>query len=111
MLAIYFYYIILISYIILGQKIFKIKKLDDRINSISVDSKNIINSSFSIIDAIEKLELVKSRSEIKRLIKSDGIKVNDEIYCEDNFSLSKFKSENELKISVGKKKIGKIIII
>ena len=30
--------------------------------------------NFTILDAIEKLKLVKSRSEIKRLIKSDGIK-------------------------------------
>ena len=32
------------------------------------------------MDAIEKLNLVKSRSEIKRLIKSNGVKVNDTIY-------------------------------
>ena len=95
----------------ISNNIFKIKKLDDRINSIKIESKNIINSSLSIIDVIEKLELVNSRSEIKRLIKSDGIRVNDKIYSDSNFSLSKFASENEIKISVGKKKIGKIIIV
>ena len=95
----------------ISNNIFKIKKLDDRINSIKIESKNIINSSLSIIDVIEKLELVNSRSEIKRLIKSDGIRVNDKIYSDNNFSLSKFASENEIKISVGKKKIGKIIIV
>ena len=45
---------------------------------------------FTILDAIEKLELVKSRSEIKRLIKSDGIKVNDELYKNNNLSLKEY---------------------
>ena len=90
--------------------IFKSNLLDERIKSIQVRSKNIFDSSFSIIDAIEKLELVKSRSEIKRLIKSDGIKINDQIYKENNFSLKQYASEKEVKISVGKKKIGKLKI-
>ena len=67
--------------------------------------------SFSIIDAIEKLELVGSRSEIKRLIKSNGIKVNDNNYSDDNFSLSQYASTKEIKISIGKKKIGIIKIL
>ena len=44
-------------------------------------------------------------------IKSDGIKVNDKNYSESDLSLSKYASEKEIKISIGKKKIGKIIII
>ena len=53
----------------------------------------------SLMLSIEKLELVKSRSEIKRLIKSDGIKINDQIYKENNFSLKQYASEKEVKIS------------
>ena len=94
----------------ISNNIFKTNKLDDRINSIKINSDDIKNSSFSLIDAVEKLELVQSRSEIKRLIKSSGIRVNDKNYSEINFSLSKYGSEKEIKISVGKKKIGKIII-
>ncbi len=95
----------------ISTNIFSHNTLDDRINSFSVESKKILDSSFSIVDAVEKLELVKSRSEIKRLIKSEGIKVNDNNYNESDLSLSKYTSEKEIKISVGKKKIGKIIII
>ena len=95
----------------ISNNIFKTKKLDDRISSIEVNFDYIDNSSFSIIDAVEKLKLVKSRSEIKRLIKSNGIKVNDDYYIEKDFSLSKYASKAEIKISVGKKKIGKIVII
>ena len=58
------------------------------------------------MDAIEKLNLVKSRSEIKRLIKSNGVKVNDTIYSFADYSLVSFKNFKEIKISIGKKKIG-----
>ena len=64
-----------------------------------------------MLDAVEKLELVKSRSEIKRLIKSNGIKINDKNYNENDFSLSNFASKKEIKISVGKKKIGMLKIV
>ena len=95
----------------ISNNIFTEKTLDDRINFFSIESKKILESSFSILDAIEKLKLVKSRSEIKRLIKSNGIKINDKNYNENDFSLSNYASENEIKISVGKKKIGFIKII
>jgi len=94
----------------ISNNIFSKNTIDDRINSFSIESKKILESSFSIVDAIEMLELVRSRSEIKRLIKSDGIKVNDKNYNESDFSLSKYASETEIKISVGKKKIGIIKI-
>ena len=76
-----------------------------------MSSKEILNSSFTLLDAIEKLQLVKSRSETKRLMKSNGIKINDKNYNESDFSLSSFVSKKEIKISVGKKKIGIINII
>jgi len=44
-------------------------------------------------------------------MKSNGIKINDENYNESDFSLSSFVSKKEIKISVGKKKIGIINII
>ena len=95
----------------ISNNIFSTNKLDDRIKSFKVKSDDILNSSFSIVDAVEKLELVKSRSEIKRLIKLNGIKVNDKNYNKSSFSLSEYAPLNEIKISVGKKKIGKIIIV
>jgi len=95
----------------ISNNIFANNTLDDRMNSFSVSSKQILNSSFSLLDAVEKLQLVKSRSQAKRLIKSNGIKVNDEIYNNSEFSLSTYISKNEIKISVGKKKIGIIKII
>jgi len=95
----------------ISTNIFTNNTLDDRISSFSIDSKNITNTSFTIIDAVEKLQLVKSRSETKRIIKSKGIKVDDENYDQNDFSLSSYALKKEIKISVGKKKIGILKII
>ena len=62
---------------------------------------------FNIIDALESLNLVKSRSEAKRILKSKGVKVDDLIFNDNEFSLRKYAKKNsKIKISVGKKKIG-----
>ncbi|MDC0195068.1 tyrosine--tRNA ligase [Alphaproteobacteria bacterium] len=95
----------------ISNNIFNKKTLDNRIVSYEINSKKIEDSSFSIIDALEKLNLVKSRSESKRLIKSNGIKINDSIYNNNDLSLINYKDKQEIKITVGKKKIGIIKII
>ena len=94
----------------ISTNIFLNNKNDSRINSFEIESNKIKDSSFSILDAIEKLNLVKSRSEIKRLIKSKGIKIDNENYDRSDFSLSKYFSKNEIKVSVGKKNFGIIKI-
>ncbi len=94
-----------------SNNLFKSKIIDSRVNNYSIEFDHIENDSFTIIDAVEKLELVSSRSEIKRLIKSSGIKINDKTYNELNFSLKNFKNNSELKLTVGKKKIGILNIV
>ena len=59
---------------------FNSKIVDQRLPNISQNVSDIENNNFTILDAIEKLKLASSRSEVKRLIKSDGIKVNDKLY-------------------------------
>ncbi len=90
---------------------FNSKVVDKRLPNISHSELDIKNKSFTILDAIEKLKLVNSRSEIKRLIKSDGVRVNDELYKNNNFSLSEYSALKEIKITVGKKKVGILKII
>ena len=94
-----------------SNNLFKSNIIDSRAINFSIPLNNINDNSFTIIDAIEKLNLVGSRSETKRLIKSKGIKINDKIYSENNFSLKKFNQMNEIKLTVGKKKIGIIKFI
>ena len=86
--------------------IFNSNVTDKRLPNISQKKYNLFNESFTILDAIENLNLAKSRSEIKRLIKSDGVKVNDELYKDNNLSLKKYSELKQIKIAIGKKKIG-----
>ena len=95
----------------IANNVFDSKKLDNRINNIQVNVLDIENKKFTIIDAVQKLKLIESRSEIKRLIKSNGVKVNDKNYNNEDFSLRDLINENKIKISIGKKRIGLINII
>ncbi len=90
----------------IANNIFNKKTNDDRLITYTVKKIDIEKSNFTILDAVEKLNLSKSRSDTKRLIKHKGIKINEEFFSSKNFSLDKFNMENELKISVGKKNIG-----
>ena len=90
----------------ISNNLFKSKTIDNRVRNYSINLKNIRENTFTIIDAIEKLKLVSSRSEIKRLVKSSGIKINDKNYNDKNYSLINFINNDQIKITIGKKKIG-----
>ena len=94
----------------IANNIFNKKQIDERVVTLEIDSAEIEKNKFTILDAIEKLNLTKSRSDTKRLIKSKGIKINDEIYNSENFSLENYLKLTNIKISVGKKNIGIIKI-
>ena len=90
----------------IADNIFNKKTLDERIPTYEINSSEIEKSNFLILDAIEKLNLSKSRSDTKRLIKSRGIKVNNDIFLSQDLSLKAYYKLSEIKISVGKKHIG-----
>ena len=90
----------------IANNIFNNNQIDERVITIEIDSVQIKKNKFTILDAIEKLNLTKSRSETKRLIKSKGIKINDEIYISEDLSLYSYLELSSIKISVGKKNIG-----
>tara|TARA_B100000575_G_scaffold290253_1_gene293568 strand:+ start:2403 stop:3641 length:1239 start_codon:yes stop_codon:yes gene_type:complete len=95
----------------IANNIFESNIIDNRVVSIEISKKNILDKSFTILDAIQRLKLIESRSEIKRLIKSQGIKINNNIYDFKDLSLSHFGNEKKIQISIGKKKIGLVHII
>ena len=95
----------------IADNIFNSKIIDERLPNISQKKSNLINEKYTILDAIEELELVKSRSETKRLIKSNGVKVNNKLYKNGNLSLKEFSDLKEIKIGIGKKKIGILKIV
>jgi tyrosyl-tRNA synthetase len=90
----------------IANNIFNKKKIDERVFSFEINSSQIEKNKFTILDAIEKLNLTNSRSDTKRLIKSKGIKINDEIYNLDDLSLKSYLKFPKIKIGVGKKNIG-----
>jgi len=90
----------------IANNIFNKKTLDERIPTYEISSSDIEKSNFLILDAIEKLNLSKSRSDTKRLIQSKGIKVNNEVFLSPDLSLKAYYKLSEIKLSVGKKNIG-----
>ena len=76
---------------------------------IKIDISNIDGNIISLISIIEKN---LSKSEIRRLVKSNGIKINNEIISDEKFKISKeLVDKNKfIKLSIGKKKHYKIVI-
>ena len=63
------------------------------------------DNDISLIDALCKSELCKSKGEAKRLIKGGGARVNDLSYRDENYLINKndFGKNGSIKISSGKK--------
>ena len=68
-----------------------------------------INNKLDIIDLVILSKLEKSKSEIRRLIKGNAVKINNKIVSDEKLIItSKFFNENYLKLSIGKKRHLKI---
>ena len=79
--------------------------------SINLD-KNEINSEISIIEILILSKLEKSKSEIRRLIKNNGIKINNEVLNDENLKINfKDYKDNSFKLSIGKKRHFKINLV
>ncbi len=63
-------------------------------------------NSMSVVDLLVRTELAPSKGEAKRLIKGNGIKVNDQAVTDEAATISEadFANENTLKLSAGKKR-------
>ena len=71
--------------------------------------KNIINNHLNIIDLVILSKLEKSKSEIRRLIKGNAVKINNEVINDEKFMIDeKLFNENYCKLSIGKKRHLKI---
>ena len=73
---------------------------------------DISNIGFDIVNLVSVIDKKLSKSEIRRLIKSNGIKINNETITDDKFKISSelLKKNNFIKLSIGKKKHYKIVI-
>ncbi len=92
-----------------ARKIFSDNSSDDGLPLFKVDRNEIKDKNLSDLIILAKLE--SSKSEIKRLIKNNGIKINN-LKIEEDLPFSKIILENKnfFKLSIGKKKHYKIEI-
>jgi tyrosyl-tRNA synthetase len=82
--------------------------LGSNLPTIKIKSKDL-NKKINIIDLIILSKLENSKSEIRRLIKGNGIKINDEVISDEKLIIDdKFFNKNYLKLSIGKKRHIKI---
>ena len=72
--------------------------------TISINKKKI-SEKINIIDLVVLSKLESSKSEIRRLIKGNGIKINNQVINDEKFPITEnLFSENFIKLSIGKKR-------
>ena len=71
-------------------------------------AKNKLEKGINIIEFLEEVKVLSSKSEARRLILNRGVKINNET-IEDNNYFIKINNENFIKLSLGKKKHFKIL--
>jgi tyrosyl-tRNA synthetase len=94
-----------------AKKTFEENSLGENVPSVDVQLKG--GSSINIIDLIILSKIEKSKSEIRRLIKGKGVRINNEIIIDEKFIIQKksFGKNSFLKLSIGKKKHLKIKLV
>ena len=91
-----------------AKEAFSGNSLGSSLPSIKIDSSNI-NNKLDIIDLIILSKLEKSKSEIRRLIKGNAVKINDKVISDEKLYITnEFFNKNYLKLSIGKKRHIKI---
>tara|TARA_Y100000996_G_scaffold377107_1_gene328925 strand:+ start:393 stop:719 length:327 start_codon:yes stop_codon:yes gene_type:complete len=82
--------------------------LSSNMPTINIHSEKI-DEKINIVDLILLSKMEKSKSEIRRLVKGNAIKINDNVVSDEKLEITKslFK-DNYLKLSLGKKRHIKI---
>ena len=76
--------------------------------SVKISLKNL-EKQIDILELVILTKLETSKSEIRRLVKGNAIKLNDEIVTDEKLIVkNKFFNNNYLKLSIGKKRHIKI---
>ena len=87
-----------------ARKTFEENLTGSSLPTISINQKKL-NDKINIIDLVVLSKLENSKSEIRRLIKGNGIKINNQVVKDEKFSITKeLFSENFIKLSIGKKR-------
>ena len=87
-----------------AKQTFTDNSLGENLPSISINEKEFIEK-MTVIDLIILSKLEISRSEIRRLIKGNGVKINNQVITEEKLIITKDLFQNNLiKLSLGKKR-------
>ena len=87
-----------------AKQTFADNSIGDNLPSISINEKEL-KGKITIIDLIILSKLEGSKSEIRRLIKGNGIKINNQIISDEKLIVTKGLFQNNLiKLSLGKKR-------
>jgi len=83
---------------------FEKKSIGEDLPSIKIKKNEVING-INIIDLVISSNLLSSKSEVRRMIKNKGIKINNEPVENEKYrvALNNFNQDNFLKLSLGKK--------
>ena len=93
-----------------ARQTFADNSLGENLPSISID-KNDLNDKLNIIDLIILSKLENSKSEIRRLIKGNGIRINNKVVSDEKLIITKYLfQDNLIKLSLGKKRHIKVKI-
>ena len=89
---------------ITAQKTFGDKSIGKNLPVIK-KKKNIITNGINILDLVIQTKLGKSKGEVRRMIKNNGLKINNEIISDETKTIyqNNFDKDNNLKVSHGKK--------
>ena len=89
---------------ITAQKTFGDKSIGKELPTVII-KKNEITNGVSIFDLVLQTKLASSKSEIRRMIKNNGLKINNEVIIDETKIINQdsFNQDNIIKVSHGKK--------
>ena len=91
-----------------AKKTFSENSFGSELPSITID-ENQIDKKLNIIDLIILSKLETSKSEIRRLIKGNGVKINNQPILDEKLIITnKLFKDNIIKLSLGKKRHVKV---
>ena len=87
-----------------AQKTFGDKSIGKNLPVIKV-KKNSITDGMNVLDLVLLTTLANSKGEIRRMIKNDGLKINNEVVSDETkiIDQNNFDQDNNMKVSHGKK--------
>jgi len=87
-----------------AQKTFGDKSIGKNLPTIKI-KRNIITIGVNILDLVLQTKLANSKGEIRRMIKNNGLKINNEVITDETKIINQdnFDQDNNMKVSHGKK--------